>query len=114
PHAWVRPDRDPAGYGNSSSTLGPPRRLFDDIDALALQCVEQPCAPDALDDHTRLVEQVSTPICLDETITSVGMVHDAVARHACDAIAVKVGRLGLRDAKRVHDDCVELGIDAVP
>jgi O-succinylbenzoate synthase len=111
--AEVGPELDLAADANGSYTLGGARRLFDEIDALALQCVEQPCAPDALDDHARLVEQVSTPICLDETITSVGAVHDAVARHACDAIAVKVGRLGLREAKRAHDDCVELGIDAV-
>ena len=112
--AEVGPGVDLAADANGSYTLGGARRLFDTIDDLALQLVEQPCAPDALEDHVHLVEQVSTPVCLDETITGVAAARDAITRRACDAIAIKVGRLGVRHAKRVHDDCVDHGIAAVP
>ncbi len=88
--------------------------LFERIGDLALQCVEQPCAPEALAEHVRLVQHVSTPICLDETITSVAVANDAIDRRACDAIAIKVGRLGIGEALRVHDACVRGAIDALP
>jgi len=106
-----------AADANGSYALDEARRLFAEIDAideLALQCVEQPCAPEALADHALLVEQVRTPICLDETITSAAVAQDAIARRACDALAIKVGRLGIETARRVHDSCVRGAIDALP
>jgi O-succinylbenzoate synthase len=102
-----------AADANGSYDLAGAQALFTDIDDLALQCVEQPCAPEAVDDHARLVEKVRTPICLDETITSVEAARDAIARGACDAIAIKVGRLGIAGAKLVHDVCVDAGIAAL-
>ncbi len=111
--AEIGSDADLAADANGSYDLVGAMRLFDDIDEVGLQCVEQPCAPEAVEDHTRLVETVSTPICLDETITNVAAARDAIARRACDAIAVKVGRLGLTGARAVHDACVQGGIAAV-
>ena len=54
-----------------------------------------------------LVDDVDTPICLDETITSVAAAQrrDRPATRAT-SIAIKVGRLGIADAQRVHDACV--------
>ena len=102
-----------AADANGSYDLAGARRLFAEIDDLALQCVEQPCAPEAIAAHAELVEEVSTPICLDETITTGTAAHDAIARRACDAIAVKVGRLGIEDARRVHDTCVRSAVAAL-
>ena len=110
------PEVSLAADANGSYTLDEARHLFDAIDDLdlALQCVEQPCTPDGLAEHVTLVAQVSTPICLDETITGVSVANDAIARRACDVLAIKVGRLGIDDAKRVHDACVRARIDALP
>ena len=114
--AEIGPEVSLAADANGSYSLDEARRLFAEIEKadLALQCVEQPCAPEALADHALLVEHVRTPICLDETITSVAVANDAIARRACDALAIKVGRLGIEAAKRVHDTCVRGAIDALP
>jgi o-succinylbenzoate synthase len=104
---------DLAADANGSYAPDAARRLLDQVADLALQCVEQPCAPEALAEHARLVQHVTTPICLDETITSVAAANDAIDRRACDAIAIKAGRLGLADAKRVHDACVRSSTDAL-
>jgi O-succinylbenzoate synthase len=110
----VGPEVQLAADANGSYSLDEARRLFGEIDGLALQCVEQPCAPASLADHATLVEEVHTPICLDETITCVARAHDAIARRACDAISIKVGRLGIAEARRVHDACVDGSIAALP
>jgi O-succinylbenzoate synthase len=102
-----------AADANGSYDLDQARSLFNRIDDLALQCIEQPCASESLTDHATLVAEVNTPVCLDETITSVAAAHDAIDRRACDAIAIKVGRLGIADAKRVHDACVSGGVAAL-
>jgi O-succinylbenzoate synthase len=109
----VGADAQLAADANGSYTLAAARQLFASLDGLGLQCVEQPCAADDLDAHIALVESVRTPICLDETITSVAAAQDAVDRRACTAIAIKVGRLGISDAKRVHDACVAADVDAL-
>ena len=111
--AEIGADAPLAADANGSYSLAGARELFAALDDLGLQCVEQPCAADDLDAHAALVEQVRTPICLDETITSVAAAKHAIGRRACTAIAVKVGRLGLGDARRVHDACVSGGIDAL-
>ena len=112
--AEIGPAVSLAADANGSYALDEARRLFDEIDGLALQCVEQPCAPEAVADHAALVEQVSTPICLDETITSAAVASDVIARRACDALAIKVGRLGIEGSKRTHDACVRGTIAALP
>jgi len=87
-----------AADANGSYDLDGARRLFDAIDDLGLQCVEQPCPADAIDEHAALVAEVRTPICLDEPVTSAGAAQQLIARRACDALAVKVGRLGISGA----------------
>jgi O-succinylbenzoate synthase len=94
-----------AADANGSYDLDAARRLFDAIDELDLECVEQPCPADAIDEHAVLVADVRTPICLDEPVTSAGAARHLIARRACDALAVKVGRLGIRGARQVHDEC---------
>lgn len=102
-----------AADANGSYELAAARRLFDEIADLKLQCVEQPCAPGALPEHAQLVQQGRTRVCLDESITSLPTARAAIAARACNAISVKVGRLGIADATRVHDVCLDAGIDAV-
>ena len=111
--AEVGGDIELAADANGSYELDEARQLFGAIDGLAMQCVEQPCAPDAITDHAALVEEVRTPICLDESVTSVRVARELIRRGACDGLAVKVGRLGIRGARRVHDACVAASIPAL-
>jgi O-succinylbenzoate synthase len=106
-------DIDLAADANGSYDLDTARRLFDAVDDLGLQCVEQPCAADAIDEHAALVAEARTPVCLDESVTSAGAARQLVARRACDSLAVKVGRLGIRGARQVHDECVAASIPAL-
>jgi o-succinylbenzoate synthase len=111
--AEVDTDVEIAADANGSYDLDAGRRLFDAIDGLGLQCVEQPCAADAIDEHAALVAEVRTPVCLDEPVTNAATARDLIARRACDALAVKVGRLGISGARRVHDECVAASIPAL-
>jgi o-succinylbenzoate synthase len=112
--ATVGNDVELAADANGAYSLDGARRLFAEIDELALQCVEQPCAPHALADHATLAREVGTPICLDETITGSAVARDAVTRRAGAVLSVKVGRLGVDEARRVHDECVRGAIGALP
>ena len=44
--------------------------LFRKLDGLNLRMIEQPLAYDDLVDHAKLQKELSTPICLDESISS--------------------------------------------
>jgi O-succinylbenzoate synthase len=84
------------------------------LDDCALECLEQPLAPDALLAHARLATRIRTPICLDETVTSARVAADALALGACRVVSVKPGRVGgITEAVRVHDECVAAGAGAL-
>jgi O-succinylbenzoate synthase len=85
-------------------------RLLTDAD-LGLAALEQPYAPDDLVGHARLARRVETPVCLDESIGSLGDLETALALRACDAVCLKVGRVGgLVEALRIHRRCRDAGI----
>ena len=70
-----------------------------------------PSTPTDLLGHARLAEALATPICLDEPLTSLGAVEAAVALGACEVVCLKPARVGgWRQARAVHDRCVELGV----
>ena len=53
----------------------------------------------------------STPLCLDETLTSPARVRAALDLGACTVVNLKVGRVGgLAATQRIHDLCVERGV----
>ena len=80
-------------------------------DDLALAAIEQPYPPDDLVGHARLAAAVATPVCLDESIGSLGDVDTALALGACGAVSLKVGRVGgLAEARRIHDRCRDAGV----
>ncbi|MGH3428078.1 MAG: enolase C-terminal domain-like protein, partial [Mycobacteriales bacterium] len=56
--------------------------------------IEQPLAWDDLWEHARLQEKIKTPICLDESITSIERAAQAIEIGACRWINVKLGRVG--------------------
>jgi O-succinylbenzoate synthase len=86
-------------------------RVFESLDSFGLGYVEQPLREDDLLGHARLQGRIATPVCLDETITSVVVARDAVELGACRVINVKIGRVGgLTESRRIHDWAGHVGI----
>jgi O-succinylbenzoate synthase len=81
------------------------------LDPFALLLIEQPLPEDDLRGHAALAAKLSTPICLDESITSVASAIDAIEMGACAIVNIKPGRIGgYLEAKAVHVACVERSI----
>ncbi|MAE61197.1 MAG: o-succinylbenzoate synthase [Planctomycetaceae bacterium] len=84
---------------------------FKKIDAFNLAFIEQPLRYDDLLDHAQLAKQIDTPICLDESITSVRAVEQALQIGAAQYINIKPGRVGgLANAVAIHDRCRDAGV----
>src|SRR5436190_1469310 len=72
---------------------------------------EQPLAHDDLLDHAELQKQVRTPVCLDESITSVDKARKALQLGSCRYVNVKPGRVGgLTNALAIHELCYSRGV----
>ncbi|HWL66721.1 MAG TPA: o-succinylbenzoate synthase [Actinomycetota bacterium] len=81
------------------------------LDEYGLLLIEQPLPEEEVRAHAELARQVKTPICLDESITSVQAAADAIAIGACSIVNIKAGRVGgYLEAKRIHDLCLGHGI----
>jgi O-succinylbenzoate synthase len=94
---------------NSAYSLDNPEHVsaLRALDDLNLMMIEQPLADDDIVDHARLQAELSTPICLDESIHSVHDARKALDLGSCRIINIKVSRLGgLSEARRVHDLCL--------
>lgn len=80
--------------------------VFRRLDDLQLLMIEQPFHQDNLMAHAALQAQLDTPICLDESITSLEAARSALMLKSCRIINIKVSRLGgLNNARDVHDFC---------
>jgi O-succinylbenzoate synthase len=80
--------------------------LFKRIDPTKPTMIEQPLAHDDLVDHATLQRQITTPVCLDESIHTSEDARKAIEIGATRVINIKAGRVGgLTSAKRVHDVC---------
>ncbi len=83
------------------------------LDELEIACVEQPLPPADLPAHAVLATRLSTPVCLDESLSTVRRVVDALRYHACGAACLKPPRLGgLLAARRAVARCRVAGIPA--
>jgi o-succinylbenzoate synthase len=90
---------------NTAYTLADAPQLAK-LDPFDLLLIEQPLPEDEVLSHARLAEQITTPICLDESITSARAAADAISLGACAIVNVKPGRVGgYLEARRVHDVC---------
>ena len=77
------------------------------LDPFGLLLIEQPLEEDDILGHAKLAEQIATPVCLDESITSVRGAITAIELGACSIVNIKAGRVGgYLEAKRMHDACV--------
>jgi O-succinylbenzoate synthase len=95
---------------NSAYTLDDLEHLAR-LDAFGLLLIEQPLGHDDIIDHARLQARLRTPVCLDESIHSADDARKALDLGACRVINIKVSRVGgLREAKRIHDLCLDRGV----
>ena len=85
-------------------------RVFQQLDELGLDYIEQPLAHDDLVDHARLQAMLATPICLDESIHSPEDARKGLQLDAGRVINIKQGRVrGLLMARRTHDVALSFG-----
>ena len=81
------------------------------LDKLGLMMIEQPLAWDDLLRHAHLQNLLKTPICLDESITSVERADDMLHLGAGRIVNIKPGRVGgFTSSKAIHDLCAGHGI----
>lgn len=95
---------------NSAYTLAD-LPMFKQLDTFGLAMIEQPLMHDDLLDHAALQAELATPLCLDESITSVDKARQAIELNACGWVNIKPGRVGgLTNAVAIHNLCQEAGI----
>ena len=95
---------------NSAYSLENASRLIP-LDELGLLLIEQPLAEDDLWDHRQLQARFQTPICLDESITTLRLARQALEMKSCRIINIKPGRVGgLSQGLAIHDLCRSQGI----
>ncbi|MCB9443821.1 MAG: o-succinylbenzoate synthase, partial [Ardenticatenaceae bacterium] len=88
---------------NSAFTLAD-APLFQAMDDLDLLMIEQPLGYEDIYDHSRLRPLIKSPLCLDESIHSVGHTRLALAINACDIINIKPARVGgWTESRQIHD-----------
>ena len=82
-----------------------------EFDRFDLMMIEQPLAWDDLVRHAALQRRLSTPLCLDESITSVDRVDDMLTLESGRIVNIKSGRVGgLAAAVSIHDRCAAAGV----
>jgi o-succinylbenzoate synthase len=95
---------------NNAYTLTDTDRLLE-LDRFGLMMIEQPLAWDDLARHARLQYRLRTPLCLDESITSLERAEDMVALGSGRIINIKPGRVGgFGPSIAIHDFCAAQGI----
>jgi O-succinylbenzoate synthase len=115
--AYVRAVREALGDGvslmadaNSAYTLegsGP----LEELDAFGLSMIEQPLGRDDLVRHAALQRRLSTPLCLDESITDADRAQDMITLGSGRIVNIKPGRVGgFASAVAIHDVCQAAGV----
>ncbi|WP_139491349.1 o-succinylbenzoate synthase [Brevibacillus dissolubilis] len=95
---------------NSAYTLADIDHLKQ-LDEFNLMMIEQPLGHDDIIDHATLQREMTTPICLDESIHTVDDARKALDLGSCRIINIKVGRVGgLSHSRAIHDYCHDRGI----
>ncbi len=85
--------------------------LFRAVDEFGLAMIEQPLQHDDVIDHAHLQMAIRTPVCLDETITSLDRTRQAIELGSCRYVNIKPGRVGgLTPAVAIHNLCQTAGI----
>ena len=99
------PDVSMMADANSAYTLNQADHLAK-LDAFNLIMIEQPLGQDDLVRHAALQRRLQTPICLDESITSLDRAEDMLTLGSGRIINIKPGRVGgFAISKAIHDTC---------
>ncbi|AAT42701.1 o-succinylbenzoate synthase [Picrophilus oshimae] len=97
----VYPDISLSADANSDYTFND-IELLKSLDRYNLVYIEQPLCYDDLIYHSKLSREISTPICLDESITSSRRAEKAFEIGACSVINIKPGRVsGLTESIKI-------------
>jgi len=95
---------------NSAYTLAD-LPMLEQLDQFGLAMIEQPLSHDDLLDHAKLQQRIQTPICLDESITSLDKARQAIEIDAGRWVNIKPGRVGgITNALAIHNLCEQHGI----
>jgi O-succinylbenzoate synthase len=95
---------------NTAYTVRDARHLAK-LDAFGLLLIEQPLEEEDILGHAELARQLTTPICLDESIVSAQTAAAAITLGACQVVNIKPGRVGgYLEARRIHDLAVAHGV----
>jgi O-succinylbenzoate synthase len=98
---------------NAAYTLADAGAALAPLDDLDLLLIEQPLPEDDLQGHAALARRLSTPLCLDESITSATVTVLALDLGACSVVNIKPGRVGgYEQAVGIHDICRRRGVPA--
>jgi o-succinylbenzoate synthase len=74
------------------------------LDPFDLLMLEQPLGYEDIYQHSLLRPQITSPLCLDESITSLDHARTALALGACDIVNIKPARVGgWAEARAIHD-----------
>ena len=117
----IMPGADVQFVGAVREALGPEAPLMADannaysmadidvlkqLDQFGLIMIEQPLAWDDVVRHAGLQKQLMTPICLDESITSLDRAEDMLTLSAGRIVNIKPGRVGgFSESIAIHDLC---------
>jgi O-succinylbenzoate synthase len=117
----IAPGADAAYVGAVREALGPEAPLMADannayemadaaalvaLDGFGLVMIEQPLESEDLVRHAALQKMLRTPICLDESITSVRRAEDMIELGAGRIVNIKPGRVGgFSESRAIHDVC---------
>jgi O-succinylbenzoate synthase len=81
------------------------------LDPLGLIMIEQPLGQDDLVRHAELQRRLKTPICLDESITSLDRAEDMITLGSGRIVNIKPGRVGgFTVSRAIHNLCERHGI----
>ena len=114
---YVRAVRDALGDdigimadANSAYTLAD-ADLLAQLDAFDLLMLEQPLGEDDLVRHAQLQRRLGTPICLDESVSTLDRAEDMIALGSGRIVNIKPGRVGgLAASRAIHDVCAAAGV----
>lgn len=101
-----------ASYRLGSGGLDDASRLAA-LDGAGLTCIEQPLSPADLTALADVAALLETPVCLDESLTSLRRMRDAFRYGACEVACIKPARFGgVLGARRAQQECAEAGVPA--
>ncbi len=83
------------------------------LDGAGLTCIEQPLPPGDLPALAAAAAMLETPVCLDESLTSLRRLRAALRSGACEVACIKPSRFGgLLGARRAQHECAQAGVPA--